>query len=139
MSLIEINWKPARKELRSFGTASAVMLAVIAALLHFLKGLNANWSLCICAAGLLIYVLSRINTRLVRPVYIALMFITFPIGWAVSFIVMAAFYFLIITPVGLFFKLIKRDPLRRTFDRNAGSYWLPHRTPDSVKRYFNQF
>ena len=139
MSLVTINIKPTEKQLNDFGTASAIMLAVIAVLLHWLKGLSGNWALFICALGLLIYLLSRINTHLVRPVYLGLILITFPIGWIISFIVMAVFYFLILTPVGILFKLIKRDPLHRTFDRTADSYWVPHRTADSVKRYFNQF
>jgi len=139
MSLVTINFKPDKKDLRTFAIASLIMLPLIALLLHWLKGLAVNWMLCICAVALLIYFLSLIWQQPVRLIYIALQVLTFPIGWAVSLVVMATFYYFVLTPIGLFFRLTGRDPLHRKFDRNAASYWLPHRPPDSVKRYFNQF
>ncbi len=139
MSLVMINFQPSRKELRDFGLASVVMLTIIALLLHHFKGLGTSWTLGICAAGLLIFIISRINVRLIKPVYVTLTLLTVPIGWVVSFIIMAVFYYLVITPTGLFFRFIGRDSLRRKFDRSASTYWVSHRKPDSVKRYFNQF
>jgi hypothetical protein len=52
---------------------------------------------------------------------------------------MAAFYYLLLTPVGLVFRLIGRDPLRRRFDRNATTYWIARRPPETSDRYFHQF
>jgi len=139
MSLVTINRQPNRKELRDFGLASAVMLTIIALLLHQFKGVGTSWTAGICAGGTLIFIISRTNVRLVRPVYITLMLLTSPIGWVVSFIIMAVFYYLVITPTGLFFRVTGRDTLHRKFDRSASTYWVGHRQPDSVKRYFNQF
>jgi len=139
MSLVTINWKPNRKELRDFGLAAVVMLTIIALLLHWIKGLGTSWTLGICGAGLLIFIISRIDVRPIKPVYVTLMLLTAPIGWVVSFIIMAVFYYLVITPTGLFFRLIGRDSLHRKFDRTASTYWVSHRKTDSVKRYFNQF
>jgi len=139
MSLVTINRHPSRKELRDFGVAAVIMLTIIAVLLNRFKGLGTSWMLGICAAGSLIFIISRINERLVKPVYITLTLATAPIGWVVSFIIMAAFYYLVITPTGLLFRLSGRDSLHRKFDRSVSSYWVRHRRPDSVKQYFNQF
>jgi hypothetical protein len=139
MSLVTINFQPSRKELRDFGLAAVVMLTIIALLLHWFKGLGTSWTLGVCATGILIFIISRISVRLIKPVYITLTLLTVPIGWVVSFIIMAVFYYLVITPTGLFFRIIGRDSLHRKFDRNASTYWVCHRKPDSVKRYFNQF
>ncbi len=137
--LVTINWNPTQKKLRSFGKVSLVMLAVIAGLFWKLKGLPPPYALCICAAGALIFLLSLISAKLVKPVYITLQVATYPIGLVVSFFIMAVFYYLILTPVGLFFRLIGRDLLNRKFDRRASTYWIRHNPPDSVRRYFNQF
>jgi len=137
--LATINWKPTQKELRSFGWISLVMLTIIALLLHWLKGLSWPYVLWISAAGLLICILSLISTKLVKPVFIALQVITYPIGVVISFIIMAIFYYLVLTPVGLVFKLIGKDSLNRNFNKQAATYWVRYNPPDSPKRYFNQF
>jgi hypothetical protein len=139
MSLVTINRQPNRKELRNFGLAAVVMLTIIALLLHRLKGLGTSWTLGICGAGLLIFIISRINVRLIKPVYVTLTLLTAPIGWVVSFIIMAVFYYLVIMPTGLFFRLMGRDALHLKFDRSISTYWVVHRKADSVRRYFNQF
>ena len=43
-------------------------------------------------------------------------------------IVMGLLFFLVLTPFGVGMRLLGKDPLRRRFDRTAGSYWIP-RTP----------
>ncbi len=61
-----------------------------------------------------------------------------PIGFVVSFILLAAFYFLLLTPVALVFRLIGRDALGRRFDAVAPSYWVPHKPSEDMRRYFHQ-
>ena len=139
MALIDINWKPDRNELRKFGEISLAMLTVIALVFYWLDRLAAVGSLYLCAAGLGIFILSRISTKLVKPFYLLLYAIALPIGFVLTNILMAIIYFIILTPVGLIFRLIHRDPLKRKLDPNAKTYWMPHRTPDALKRYFNQF
>jgi hypothetical protein len=139
MSLVTINWRPDKNELRKFGTGALFMLPLIAALLAWLRHLPLTWVLCICAAGAIIFVLSRINSLLVKPVYLGLMLVSAPIGFAVSFVVLAIFYYLMLTPVGLIFKLMGRDVLANKFDKQTKTYWVTCQGPESVKRYFNQF
>jgi hypothetical protein len=43
-------------------------------------------------------------------------------------IVMGLLFFLVLTPFGIGLRLLGKDPLRRHFDRTAGSYWI-RRTP----------
>jgi len=139
MSLIEINWQPNRKELRNFGIAALILSALIALLLHLVKGLEIQWSAIIFAVGFIVFMSSLISARLTRLIYLGLILVTLPIGYMVSFTVLALFYFLLLTPLGLLFRLTGRDPLHRKFDSNADSYWLTRKPPDSVERYFHQF
>ncbi len=62
-----------------------------------------------------------------------------PIGFVVSSVLMALVFYGIITPVGLVFRVLRRDPLNRRFDGNTGSYWVPHHQVEELERYFKQF
>ena len=139
MSLIKINWYPGPKELRNSGTISLIASTLIAILLYVLKGLGIQWTAIIFAIGFIIFLSSVISVKLTRMIYLGLILVTLPIGLAVSFTLLAAFYFLLLAPLGLLFRLIGRDPLRRKFDSTADSYWLTRRPPDKLDRYFHQF
>jgi hypothetical protein len=139
MSLIEINWHPGTKDLRNFGAIALIASALIALLFYVLKGLGIQWTAIILAVGFIIFLSSFLSLRLTRMIYLGLILLTLPIGWLVSFILLAAFYFLLLTPLGLLFRLIGRDPLRRKFDSTADSYWLTRKPPDKLDRYFHQF
>ena len=65
--------------------------------------------------------------------------ITFPIGWLISHMVMALFYYGIITPIAVIFRITGRDPLRRKYDPQADTYWIPYKHKRSSKDYFHQF
>ena len=139
MSMIEINWHPKRKELRNFGIIAIIASAIISLLLYLLKDLGIQWILVITGVGFIIFLCSLISVGLTRIIYLVLILVTLPIGWAISFILMAIFYFLFLTPLGLVFRLKGRDPLHRKFDSKAESYWLRRQPPDTIDRYFHQF
>lgn len=139
MSLIEIDWNPKRKQLRSFGKIALVATAVISLLLYLLKGVAIQWCLIIIAFGCIIFIISMISLKLTKMIYLGMILLTMPIGWVVSFILMAAFYYLLLAPLGFIFRLIGRDPLCRKFDPNAKSYWLSRQPPKGPEQYFHQF
>lgn len=137
--MIEINWHPKRKELRNFGIIALIALSSISLLLYIFKDLGTQWIIIIAGIGFIIFLSSLISAKLTRMIYIGLTLATLPIGWIVSFILLATFYFLILTPLALVFRLIGRDPLYRKFESTAKSYWFERRHPDTVDRYFHQF
>jgi pilus assembly protein TadC len=139
MSLIEINWYPKRKELRTFAMIALIASLLIASLIYVLKGVRIQWSVIIAVVGFGIFLSSFVSLKLTRIIYLGLILVTFPIGWAISMILLMAFYFLLLLPLGLFFRLLGRDPLCRRFDPDAKSYWLARREPDSLDRYFHQY
>jgi hypothetical protein len=139
MSLIEINWCPKRKELRNFGIIALIASIVLSLLLFWLKNLDIKWLIAICCIGFTIFLCSIISDKLTRIIYLGLMLVTLPVGWIVSFILLASFYFLLLTPLGLIFRLIGRDTLHRKFDPKAESCWLKWHPPNTTERYFHQF
>jgi hypothetical protein len=82
------------------------------------------------AFGLLVPTVSRVT-------YLALAWLTFPVGWLVSHVILALLFFVIVTPVGWLMRRF-HDPMQRRFDRDARSYWVV-REPPIRDRYFRQF
>ena len=138
MSLVEINWNPGRRQLRVFGLSAMAASIVLAVVFVWLWGLAAVWAIVTVAAGGAILLLSLIWSRAARIVYIVLSAVGLPIGFVVSIIVLAAFYFLLLTPIALLFRLIGRDSLHRRFDRAAESYWIARKSTASLDSYFHQ-
>jgi hypothetical protein len=136
---MKINWSPNHKELRKFGIISLTASALIALLLYVLKGLGIQWAAAIFFVGLIIFISSMISIKVTRWIYLGLILVTMPIGFVVSFTLMAIFYYLLLTPLGLIFRLTGRDSLDRKFDSKTNSYWIFRRQPENADRYFHQF
>ena len=139
MSLIEINFNPDKKELRKFGLIGLVVLGVVGIVLRFVFGVSGIAALLVAAAGLCIFIVSLASARAARIIYLGLTFAGLPVGFVISIVLMAAFYFLILTPVGLVFKIINRDVLERKFEPDSPTYWSPRRQREDPERYFHQF
>jgi hypothetical protein len=76
--------------------------------------------------------------QLLRPIFVGWMIAVFPVGWVLSRLLLAAIYYGVFTPVGLWFRLQGRDVLGRR--RQAiDSYWLPKPTTAGVASYYRQF
>ena len=52
---------------------------------------------------------------------------TTPIGWLLSNGLLAAAYYLLLTPIGMVLRLAGHDALRSRIDREATTYWQPRR------------
>jgi len=72
----------------------------------------------------------------IRPVYLVLIRLSFPIGWVSSHLILLVAYYLVITPIGFLIRLA-HDPMNRSFDRSSGSYWVAREQPDR-RSYFRQ-
>lgn len=147
MSVVKLDLNPSPRTLRQFGLIGLVAFAALAALafwrIGFFRPLSpgagratvyvflALAAYCgVCAATL---------PRLVLPLYVVLSVVSYPIGVVVFHVVMGVVYYLVITPVGIVFKIVGRDALHRRFDPSAATYWIRRKRPADVKQYFRQF
>ena len=138
----ETNWKPAPQDLRSFGKILAIGFPIVAALLGASAWLRSHawpgWTLWLGAVGFAAGLACMIVPRAARPLYLAWMMLGCCIGLLVANVVLAAIYFLIVTPIGLALRLAGRDPLRRTIEPGRASYWDEVQKSDDAERYFRQ-
>jgi lauroyl/myristoyl acyltransferase len=65
--------------------------------------------------------------------------LTAPLRWAMSWVVLAAIFFLVVTPVGLLRRVAGGDPAGGAFDRRRGSYWTPRSATEDPERWFRQY
>ncbi|HEC03442.1 MAG TPA: hypothetical protein ENI81_07890 [Phycisphaerales bacterium] len=135
----EINWNPSRKELRTFAIIALIAAVLVSLLLYLFRGLGLQWAAMISSIGAAIFLTGFVSLKATRVIYLGLSLVTLPIGLVISFLLLATFYFGILTPLAVVFRLIGRDALNRRFDADADSYWVTHRQGDDLDRYFNQF
>ena len=95
---------------------------------------TACWS-----AAVLVPLLGLVVPGLLRIVYLGMAYASFPLGLVVSYFILAATYYLVLTPIGLMMRLCGYDPLHRRYDRQAKTYWVPRKEDEDVDRVFRQF
>jgi Saxitoxin biosynthesis operon protein SxtJ len=138
MALIEINRDPTERQLNWFGALFALFLAAVGGMAWLRYG-SANAAKTIWISAAIVALAYYACPPLRRPLYLGWSYVTFPIGWAISHLLLAATYYFIFTPVGLAMRLLGRDPMERHFDPNAESYWIEHNPGGDPSRYFRQF
>ncbi len=147
MAMVEINWKPDKHQLRGYGWIGLVAFGLLGAWVWWKHALFVQmqpqtaqtvakvlWAVA-GAHGLL----ALVAPVALKPVYLGLMLVTMPIGFVVSHVVIFLTFFGIFLPVGLIMRLFGYDPMHRSFDRAARTYWIPREPVTDVKRYFRQF
>ena len=139
MAFISLNLHPSSEQLRDFGGIALCMTNIIGLGLLWLGKIGLRGLVVCCMAGLALYLLSRIRSALLKPVYVALMLACFPVSWLLGHVVLAFVYFGILTPLGLLFRLLHRDPLHLGWQPDVSSYWQLCHKPRAAKDYFQQF
>jgi len=147
MKMIELDLRPDARRLRQFGWVAAGVFGFLAGWVRWrghLAGIQMEDSagtvslvlVCVAAVSASFSVFWPRGNRFL---YVLMSIVAWPIGTVVSYTMMIILFYVVITPLGLFFRLVGRDALQRRFDPTAPSYWVDHRTPNSLDRYFRQF
>ena len=135
---MKINRDPGRRQLAVFGAVLPLTFAVLGLMVGDRLGLmGARNGLWVVGGALTVAYLAI--PRLRRPLYVGMSMASYPIGWVVSHVILLAVFLLVVTPVALLLRVLGHDPMQRRFDLSAQSYWVPHRSPDHARRYFQQF
>jgi hypothetical protein len=87
--------------------------------------------------GLCVGLVTLLRPHALRPIFVAWLIMAFPIGWIIGRLTLAAIFFGLFTAVGLLFRMMGRDPLRR--HRRTGSYWTARDRSASPADYLRQY
>ena len=136
--LAKINVDPSPGQLRLFGLLLAIALAVIGLLLFNKTGALTGSAVLWCAAGLAA-LLAAVAPAGLRYPYLGLTYAALPIGIVVSTVVLLVIFYLLLTPLALVFRLVRRDPLDRRLIPEAKSYWRERSAGGERQRYLRQY
>lgn len=137
MSLVRINRQPAPRQLLVFAAAWTVFVGVAGGLQWLEERPNVAAACWIAAA--LVPAVGAVWREGLRRFYVALMLVTFPIGWVVSTVVLATLFFGVLTPIGFLLRLRRHDAMQQTDASRADSYWHRRDGAPRAASYFRQY
>lgn len=138
MQWSDIPFHPSRRTLRQFAALWLVFFGCLAGWQGLVRERVAlGWAL--AGLAVLVGLLGLARPERVRLVYVGWMVLAFPIGWAISNLLLVVLFYGVFTPVGLVFKLIGRDAMARRPHPEHETYWAPKPAATDVRGYFRQF
>jgi len=118
---------------RSFGIVFFIVFLIIA----FYPLLDSNeiriWSILV---SIVFLILGLLNSKILTPLNNIWFKFGLVLGKIISPIIMAIIFFFVVSPIGLFMRLIKKDLLNLKYNKNK-SYWIEKNEP--VSKMKNQF
>ena len=126
---------------RSFGLTFAAVFGILAGLGVWRGWMGGTLWWYFLAASLVFLLVSFLAPGILRPLNRVWMAFGAFLHKVVSPIMLGVIYFVVMTPVALFFKLKGRDELRRKYDPAAKSYWIAREPPgpDGPSSFPRQF
>ena len=116
---------------RSFGLVFFVVFLIVA--LWPLKHEEdiRLWSL---ALSIIFFILGILNSKLLTPLNKLWFKFGIFLGSIVSPIIMGVVYFIVVTPTGVFMRLLGKDLLKTNKEKNASTYWMKRDKQDSTMK-----
>ena len=148
---MKLQLQPDRRMLRQFAWASLLLLPGAALFLSWRHGLPLPWAVAMTAVGVLValaqiaaFAVSEalgavLEKAITKPVFQGLMLLAYPIGLVVSTVLIALIFYVVITPIGLCFRLVGRDAMGRRRDPARASYWHDRGAPRPAASYFKLY
>lgn len=128
---------PSPKVLRQFAVLCLIFFGGLY-VIGWWRGGPSTVTAAIAGVGVLVGLVGVVSPGAIRWVYSGWMIAVFPIGWTVSRLILGALFYLVFTPVGLVFRMIKRDVLHLR-PQDTSSHWSPKPRAVSSDQYFRQF
>ena len=137
--MLEINKNPSTRELRQF---AGIWFPLFCAMIGLVLYKRLHWQ----TAGYVVWGMGAVMAlaglaapAIIKPVFIGMMYASFPIGWVMTHVLLGVMYYGVLTPIGLMMRLAGRDTMTRRLDPEAKSYWIEREPVTSKERYFRQY
>lgn len=126
-----------RKQQRNFGLLLAVALPLIGGVRWWLTG-RPQWPFFAVAAVFL--VLGLVLPGVLRPILWVWLKLGYALNWVMTRVLLTLAFVVLITPARVLVSLFSEDPLKRTWDPEAETYWEDAEDqPTELARYRDQF
>lgn len=131
------NIKTGKKDIRSFGVTFAIIFLTIAGFLYYQE--KDSFHLFIYLAGSFSG-LGFILPIVLKPFYMVWMIFAAILGWFMTKMILSLLFSIIITPIGLFLKILGKDLLDLKEQKNKKSYWnIRNSEEEQNQNYEKQF
>jgi hypothetical protein len=135
----ETNWNPTVDERRKFARSLVIGFPCVALALLLLGQAKLPLALRLGGAGVAVGIVLWIVPQIARPFYVVWYFLACCMGLVMGNLLLAGFFYLILTPFALAKRCFARPAIRKSFDRQAPTYWKEAGPPAEPERYFKQF
>tara|TARA_B100001250_G_scaffold412653_1_gene444470 strand:- start:1215 stop:1640 length:426 start_codon:yes stop_codon:yes gene_type:complete len=108
---------------RSFGLIMACA-CLIFSLIIWWKNLGTNWMIGFCSAAVIFFLLAIFWESPLRPLNTLWTKFGNLLHRIISPIIIGIIFFLVITPIGIIMRLMRKDLLNLRINNNASSYWI---------------
>jgi hypothetical protein len=133
---IRINRQPSRRDLRLFAGLWTPLFGAIAGGLSYWNG-DATQATVIWGVAGGAALAGLASLRVARWLFVGLSYLTFPIGFVVSYVALALVYYVVVTPIALMLRARGRDLLR--LRRTPETMWTPRPSRTGPERHFRQY
>lgn len=135
-SMMPVDWNPSEAKLRQFSTLWLIFVGIAwPVILHF-RG-HPHGAAAAVLVGVLGGLLGWIRPGWMRPAWVALIAVSWPIGWIVTNVALGILYFGIITPIALVARIMGRDALHLSGWRSTPTTWRARAKVD-LGRYLRE-
>jgi hypothetical protein len=114
------NIKEDKKALQNFGLTIGAVLLLIGIILYFTGKTSFIY---FAGSGILLVLLGVTFPAALKPLNKIWMTLALILGWFMSRVILIILFYLIITPMAFFLKIIGKDFLKLRTDKNIESYW----------------
>ena len=129
--------KSGKKQLRQFGIALAIVLAFWGTLCLWRQKDYCPYLFTLSA---LFLVLGSITPILLKPVQKTWMSLAALVGWLITRIILLLLFYLIVTPIGVLRRMLRKRFLELKLDKDLSSYWIAREDMQADKQAWeNQF
>ena len=140
----EINWRPGLTARRKFAASLAIGFPCIATALLVAQrwhtgAWNSSPALTLASVGVTLGVILWALPQIARPFYVVWYGAACALGFVIGNTLLAAVFFLLVTPTGWVRRMLGKKSFSMTFDRRATTYWRDAPKPTHASRYYRQF
>ena len=140
----EIDWNPGKAGIREFGKVLSIGSPLTAlAWFCLVKWFSGEWIIAvpiwIISIGWSIALISYVSRQLALPFYRIWFFLIATIDTVITNTLFITMFYLIISPVALLMKLLRRDPMARGIEPERDSYFEDSPQAKGPESYYNQF
>ena len=140
--MLALDLHPSKPTLTQFAAIAVFGFATIAGFAHWKWGAPSWLAASLLGLGVwlgLEAMLGFVERGLTRPIFVIMTLVAMPIGFVVTHLLLGLIFFVLFTPVAIFFRLTGRDPLQRAWNQETKSYWhtrARQRSPASYLRLY---